>query len=329
MLFTPQSAGSLVIAAPGRTPRAVPLLSEVLLIGNSPECDVVLDDPEVLDRHAQIRLGDGEVLLYASRGARITLNDALPEGRGPWRLQPGVVYGFGSHRLTYQPGARIDGPKDPAPASPAAPAVTRSQGRPADAHVWPRLRTISPHDEPPPHVLSAQSRYLRYLPGIFQDQELPGVDYPSDQSRTFLGRYLQIFESLWELLEQRQEFLDLYFHPATCPDSFVGWLAGWFGIVVEAGLPEERRRRLAAEIYELYRWRGTRYGLQRLLTICTGAIPTIVDAVYAGEPGAPPPCVFRVQITLPAGSEISRTFVAALIETHKPAHAGYILELRT
>jgi len=321
-----QGFGSILVMAPGKAPRPVPLLGEVLSIGSAPDSNVILADPEVRERHAQIRFTEQGAMLFLSPGARITLNDEPPESRGPWRLQEGIVYGLGSHTLTYvAPDAES---KEDTEAEQTPPAVVVPQVQPRDARPWPALRLESPPDAPPPVAATPQSRYLRYLPSIFQDPELPGVSYPTDESRSFFGRYLLIFESIWELLEQRQDYLELYFHPATSPDEFVGWLAGWFGIVVHSGLPEERRRRLATEIYELYRWRGTRYGLQRLLAICTGAWPTIVDASYPDEPGAPPPFVFRVIMELPPNSGVTRAFVADLIETHKPAHAGYILDLR-
>lgn len=151
------------------------------------------------------------------------------------------------------------------------------------------------------------SRYLQHLPIIFHDND-------------FLGRYLLIFESLWEPLEQRQDFLDMYFDPRTCPESFLGWLASWLGITLNQHWPVARRRLLLSEAFELYRWRGTRYGLARMLEICTGLTPEITD-------GEAQPFVFRIRLTIPPESGVEREFIEELIQAHKPAHAGYILEL--
>lgn len=309
----------LVVKAPGKPAQTVPLAGP-LSIGSSPECDLCLDDPLARQVHAQIRLNEQGVALY-TRGAPITVDGAPWQSNGPLALRPGVTFGIGEVRLAVvEPGTApadgLDARRNPA-----------QQDPPQGARPAPALRLTQPPESDPPLAPGPTSRYLRYLPAIFQDEDLPSIAYPNDEARSFLGRYLLIFESIWEQLEQRQDFIDLYFHPATSPNSFVGWLAGWFGIVVGGRIPDTHRRRLVAELYELYRWRGTRYGLQRLLEICVGARPEITDATSAGEPGAPDNYVFTVAIRLPPKSEITRELIVELIETHKPAHAGFVLEL--
>jgi phage tail-like protein len=136
-----------------------------------------------------------------------------------------------------------------------------------------------------------------------------------------------IFESIWELLEQRQTFIDMYFDPGTAPATFVPWLASWLGLTIEANLPEERRRRLVAEAFELYRWRGTAYGLQRMIELCTGIYPAVVDS--SDQNGDMQDCVFRVSMRLPPESDVTPELIKILVEAHKPAHAGYVLVLDT
>jgi phage tail-like protein len=158
------------------------------------------------------------------------------------------------------------------------------------------------------------SRYLYDLPVLFHDNE-------------FLGRYLAIFESLWEPLEQRQDHIEMYLDPQTCPATFLHWLAGWFGLALNQRWPEARQRRLLAEATELYRWRGTRYGLTRMIEVCTGLTPTITDQAEAGPGGTPQPFVFHIRLHIPPNSGLDRTFIEDIIQTHKPAHAGYMLEI--
>ena len=52
----------------------------------------------------------------------------------------------------------------------------------------------------------APSRYLGYLPIIFHDTD-------------FLRRYLLIFESIWEPLENRETHIDMYVDPRTAPNK--------------------------------------------------------------------------------------------------------------
>jgi len=151
------------------------------------------------------------------------------------------------------------------------------------------------------------SRYLRYLPAIFQENE-------------FLGRYLRIFETIWEPLEWRQNHINLYFDPRTCPPSFLPWLAGWLDMAVNPYWPESRVRRLIAEAADLYRWRGTAYGLKRLIEVVTGLMPTITE-----NPAQP--FVFHISLSIPPNSDVDARLIDDLVRTHKPAHAGYILDI--
>jgi phage tail-like protein len=162
---------------------------------------------------------------------------------------------------------------------------------------------------PAPHARGTFSRYILDLPVVYHDNE-------------FLGRFLNIFESIWEPLEQRQDHADMYFDPRTCPVEFLPWLASWFDLSLDPEWPETQRRALLLEAFDLYRWQGTRYGLQRIIELRTGLSPEILD-----EPGLP--FVVRIRAHLTPESGITRQMLADVIDTHKPAHVGYILELRS
>ena len=152
------------------------------------------------------------------------------------------------------------------------------------------------------------SAYLRDLPAIFQDND-------------FLGRMLLIFENIWEPIELRQDHIDLYFDPRTCPASMLPWLAGWVDLPLSPHWPESRVRQLVAEALDLYRWRGTKYGLARMIEIRTGLTARIEEV-------ADQPWVFRVTIQTPSEGGVDRALVQEVLDAHKPAHAGYILEVR-
>jgi phage tail-like protein len=138
----------------------------------------------------------------------------------------------------------------------------------------------------------------------------------------FVARFLKIFESIWEPLEQRQDHIDMYFSPRTCPSSWLPWFASWFGLELDPSLSERRVRMLLANTIEIYRWRGTKYGLTRVIEVCLGIRPVITES--QSEPN-----VFRVRVRLPA--EATPDFVPrlrALISAHKPAHTGYVIEVQ-
>jgi phage tail-like protein len=115
--------------------------------------------------------------------------------------------------------------------------------------------------------------------------------------------------------------MDMYFDPRTCPAPFLQWLADWLGVnVVGQALEEGRLRSLVGEAVELYRWRGTRYGLTRLIEICTGVTPVIAEAPEN-------PAILHIRVSLPPASNVDRDMIERLVRDHKPAHTAYLLEV--
>jgi phage tail-like protein len=138
----------------------------------------------------------------------------------------------------------------------------------------------------------------------------------------FLLRFLKIFETVWEPLEQRQDHIDMYFSPRTCPAEWLPWFAGWFGLELDPSLSESRVRLLLANTLDIYRWRGTKYGLTKVIEVCLGVRPDVTE--NPSEPN-----VFRVRVRLP--EDATPDFLPrlrALISAHKPAHTGYVIEVQ-
>lgn len=111
------------------------------------------------------------------------------------------------------------------------------------------------------------------------------------------------------------------------PPEFVGWLAGWVAVSLRDEWDDETRRRVVAEAVQLYRLRGTKEGLRRMLGIYVG----LSDAVAIHELTAAPH-FFQVEVTLPrrdptALARIDRS-IRAIIDQEKPAHTFYGLRYR-
>ncbi len=316
----------IVVLLGGNVLRTVPVAEGVLTLGRLPDNSIPLEAPAVSRRHAEIRVQSaaegGAVLLVdlgSSNGTFLNGDRLLPEQPVP--LRDGAAWEIGPFTLLYRSGAApgvtqgataeteadteetggpatlVDTPLPtgaiPAPLPAEAPAAPLPASRP---------RLPAPAPEGP------ASRYLLDLPALFHDGD-------------FLGRYLLLFEAVWEPLEARQDHLEMYFDPHTCPEPFLRWLAGWLGVALQDHWPEARRRRLLAEAMDLYRWRGTRYGLTRMLEVCTG-----LPAEVTEDPETP--FVFRVRVRLPAGGGVDRQLLEELVRAHKPAHAGYVLEVQ-
>lgn len=180
---------------------------------------------------------------------------------------------------------------------------------------------VAPHPDGAAPVVggAAVSGYLTHLPLVF------GGD-------PFLGRFLLAFEAVLSGLPGRpglQQAVDGIadqLDPATADEDFLPWLAGWVGLTVRADWDTPTRRGFIREIVPLYRLRGTKEGLRRMLTLYTGQ-PVEIDDDHVV------PHFFTVALTLPQADpeqvrriqEIAR----AIVDQEKPAHTFYALEVTT
>ena len=124
---------------------------------------------------------------------------------------------------------------------------------------------------------STQSRYLQYLPAIFQER-------PAPDQEPYLGQFLRPFEQVLTHFDDLLAVIDQNFAFALAPDDFVSWLASWIALALDEEWEDEQRRRLLSEAMELYRWRGTERGLKRYLEIYTGLPPENIDIRAARRP---------------------------------------------
>lgn len=102
-----------------------------------------------------------------------------------------------------------------------------------------------------------QTRYLEFLPQIYRE-----VD--------FIGRFLKIIETTFEPDLQILQNFWAYLDPVTAPESMLPFLAHWVGWQIQSQIPINLQRRLIRSAIQIYRWRGTRYGLRFFLHLITG-----------------------------------------------------------
>jgi phage tail-like protein len=189
-------------------------------------------------------------------------------------------------------------------------------------------------------AVSAQGRYLDYLPAFYREDEL-------------MGRFLMLFESFWAPIEGQIDHLPFYFDPQMTPSDFLPWLASWLDLALDEHWPEERRRQLIGSAASLYRKRGTKRGLQEYLEIYAGGKVQIIEhrannlrldpeaklgsGIALGMDNVPHS--FTVILRLPPISSPGRKRekerqelerrrrIEAIIEAEKPAHTSYNLQL--
>ncbi len=180
---------------------------------------------------------------------------------------------------------------------------------------------------------------LNYLPGIYAEDAL-SPDGP------FLDRFLRIFESILDPLDQQLDVLYAYFDPSLTPAEFLPWLASWVDLVLDENWDEKRRRELLRYAAELYRRRGTAGELRDYLRICTGVEPRIfedsgslrqylahetdISAEDLEEVKDRGP--FHFSVVMVAGNDTIRQNILQhqdrirrIIEEEKPAHTIYTL----
>ena len=163
------------------------------------------------------------------------------------------------------------------------------------------------------------SSYLDYLPAIFRQEP-------------FVGRFLLAFETVLSGSGADQPGLEAtigrladYLDPMTTGPEFLPWLAGWVTLSLRADWDEATKRSFIQQIVPLYRLRGTRDGLQRMLELYTRERVEVDDAFEQ------PAYFFQVQLTLrEADPDLLRRkqqIARAIIDQEKPAHTFYALQV--
>jgi phage tail-like protein len=199
----------------------------------------------------------------------------------------------------------------------------------------------------PPTATQSPSSLLQYLPAIYHDDPFVG-QFLSAFEKILLGRYDGVaipevgVEFPRQGLEETIAGLAAYFDPMQTPAEFLPWLASWTAFSLRADVPLSQQRGFVADIIQLYRWRGTRQNLQKLLALFTTGTPAVAeptgDELQVGVHstvgvdtflGGGPPHYFQVTIALPRMSESVRSrqlqIARSLIDLEKPAHTFYDL----
>lgn len=174
------------------------------------------------------------------------------------------------------------------------------------------------------------SSYQQHLPAVFQTDEL-------------IGRFLLAMEAVLSGLgAERAEGAGLgpgprdgledvlarvhtLFDPAATRAEFLPWLASWVALTLRADWDEPTRRAFIAGIVPLYKLRGTKAGLEAMLSLYTRE-PVTVDDSFTD-----PPHFFSVRMTLSEQDReqvrLKQQIARAIIDQEKPAHTFYALQI--
>lgn len=206
-------------------------------------------------------------------------------------------------------------------------------------------------------IKTVPSQLLTYLPALYQEESSFLAQFLLPFEKILLGRADDVAFYMARQgasdnpaapvpqrgLEEVIADLATFFDPYKTPSEFLPWLAGWTAFLLRADLHEDQQRNFLAEIIALYRWRGTKANLQRLLEIFTVGTPEVGETAAVefqigtystiGKDtclGGGRPHFFEVKISMPETTpnvQRQRAIACALIELEKPAHTDYRLEV--
>ena len=167
------------------------------------------------------------------------------------------------HKTQYNPSGFSNGRAGDTnpPNVPTPPTATSPNGRESDYPFG------IPHTE---------STWLRYLPAVFHDYDfltdeqkrvINASERHTRQNTPFISRFLLIFESIMTPLMWHLDNFDLYLDERIADERWLQWVASWFDLLLLPELPEDNKRKIIRQIGTLFKQRGTRPGLERLLTL--------------------------------------------------------------
>lgn len=91
--------------------------------------------------------------------------------------------------------------------------------------------------------------YLEYLPPLYSAHE---------PSRSFLDRFLSIFQAEWDELDKRVEESEVFFDPDAVPEGVaMNYLASWLGLELEGTWNGKQNRQLLQAAPKIFPRRGT------------------------------------------------------------------------
>lgn len=174
------------------------------------------------------------------------------------------------------------------------------------------------------------SHYFDFLPEVFREDAA-------------LNGFLLAFEKMLNGPGEVLDGMDRYFDPQKTPLEFLNWLAGWVALTSREDWDESTKREFLQNIVPLYRKRGTKAGLEKMLQIYTrldvqihdhhrplqiGVTSTVgVDTIL----GSSTPHYFLVELSMdvlnPLDYSRNRQIARAIIDQEKPAHTYYDLRI--
>lgn len=144
----------------------------------------------------------------------------------------------------------------------------RIQGR----YLWLKITFSAQRGQSPSvsriQIYFPKDTWLKYLPEVYEKDR---------DSASFLERYLNIFQTVYEDMTKRIEEVPTLFEPWTATRTPLLWMAQWLSIENLNLWNEEQLRFLVANSVRLCQYRGTVRYLKEIVRLYTGREPYVIE----------------------------------------------------
>lgn len=138
--------------------------------------------------------------------------------------------------------------------------------------LWFKIKLIGSEKQTPfvkkMRIYFPRTSYLSYLPAFYQEDRT---------SSEFLERFLSLFAKFLSGMDEQIQGLANYFDPNLVSGEFLKWLSYWLGISVDDSWSDKKLRELMHYAPYLYKKRGTKEAIAKIVEIYTGDAPFIIE----------------------------------------------------
>lgn len=133
--------------------------------------------------------------------------------------------------------------------------------------------TASISERVPAAELPTAAPLVGGVPAVYREPDpRPGI---ADGS--FIRRFTAALDAVLAPVFATLDSLPAYFDPMTAPEHSLDWLASWVGLELYERWPPDLRRTLIAGAVHRHHERGTKVGLEKIVTIFTDAEQVTIE----------------------------------------------------
>lgn len=146
----------------------------------------------------------------------------------------------------------------------------------------------------------------------------------------FINRFTGIFQEIATGVREEANSVPEYVNIGLAPHEFVRWVGSWTGLPVQIDYGDEdvageRVKTMVRSSGMLYRRRGTRGGLEGLISAVTGQEATVSDTGGIFRPDDQIPNRRHVTVGLPDTGGLSVSLLTSLLEAEMPVNCSFEL----